>query len=241
MSRFADDTRHLARTRREALGLLGAGALLPLVGCASDSGAERCRTIPFEGAGPFPADGTNGANALAMPGIVRGDIRSSLGDAAGVAEGVMFTLSLAVTGNDCEPLPGHAVYIWQCDRAGDYSMYTGGAVDESYLRGVQESDADGVVSFTSIVPGCYPGRWPHVHLEIFSSVAAATGGEPPVATSQLALPEAMCAATYATAGYEASASTFAPLSMSTDSAFSDGVDLQLATRPATLRPDTWRP
>ena len=73
-----------------------------------------------------------------------------------------------------------------CDAAGQYSLYSDAVADENYLRGVQESDSDGRVSFTSIFPGCYAGRWPHVHFEVYPSLARATGAQNKMRTSQLA-------------------------------------------------------
>ena len=121
---------------------------------------------------------------------MRSDIRSSIGSASGTAEGVPLTFELTVTDTaaGCAPLAGAAVYLWHCDREGGYSMYSEGVEDENYLRGVQETDADGKLTFTSIFPACYSGRWPHVHFEVYASVADATGGGEPIATSQLALP-----------------------------------------------------
>jgi protocatechuate 3,4-dioxygenase beta subunit len=65
--------------------------------------------------------------------------------------------------NGGAPFAGVAVYVWQCDREGRYSMYSEGAQDQNYLRGVQIADAEGRVRFTSIFPACYSGRWPHIH------------------------------------------------------------------------------
>ena len=53
---------------------------------------------------------------------------------------------------------------------GNYSLYSQGAADENYLRGVQAADDDGVVTFQSIFPACYPGRWPHIHFEVYPSL-----------------------------------------------------------------------
>jgi protocatechuate 3,4-dioxygenase beta subunit len=87
---------------------------------------------------------------------VRRDITTSFGDASGTAEGIPLTISLNLTDvdNDCAPYAGAAVYVWHCDRAGGYSMYSEGLEDQNYLRGVQEADADGVVTFDSIFPAC---------------------------------------------------------------------------------------
>jgi protocatechuate 3,4-dioxygenase beta subunit len=190
-----------------------------------------CAPIPEETAGPYPGDGSNGPDILAESGIVRSDIRSSIGSASGVADGVPLTVELTVTdtANGCVPLTGAAVYLWHCDREGRYSMYSQGAESENYLRGVQETDADGRVTFTSIFPACYSGRWPHIHFEVYAGVAEATGGGEPIATSQLAFPADVCTVAYATAGYEQSVSNLAQVSLDTDMVFADGVSQQLAS------------
>ncbi len=51
-------------------------------------------------------------------------------------------------------------------------MYSSGIAGQNYLRGVQVTDANGEVTFTTIFPGCYPGRWPHMHFEIYRSLRA---------------------------------------------------------------------
>ena len=71
-------------------------------------------------------------------------------------------------------------------------MYSQGVEDENYLRGVQEADADGVVTFTSIFPACYQGRWPHIHFEVYPSLDLAIDAGNRIATSQVALPAEIC-------------------------------------------------
>ncbi len=78
-------------------------------------------------------------------------------------------------------------------------MYSSGFADEDYLRGVQPTDDNGVASFQTIFPGCYLGRWPHIHFEIYPSVEETTGAGNIVHTSQLALSESDCATVHATA------------------------------------------
>lgn len=240
--------------RRQLLGLaFGAGALA-LVGCSDDgtgaldessgggstgsggdtptsggsTGAGVCAEIPDETAGPYPGDGTNGANVLALAGVVRSDLRTSIGGASGTADGVPLQVVLTLVDETCAPLAGRAIYIWHCDRDGDYSMYTGAAASENYLRGVQETDADGVVTFLSIFPACYSGRWPHIHFEVYPSLAAATDGTQDVKTSQLAIPREQCEEVFATAGYEQSVANLAALTLDADNVFADGSDLQVA-------------
>ena len=187
--------------------------------------------IPEETAGPYPGDGSNGPNVLSESGVVRSDITSSFGSASGVAEGVPLTLRFRVYdlgGEEVTPLAGAALYAWHCDREGSYSMYDGDAVDENYLRGVQEADQDGWLEFTTIFPACYAGRWPHVHFEIYESLDSATSASTKLRTSQLAFPQAVCDEAYATAGYEQSVDNLSQVSLDSDGIFSDGYSLQMA-------------
>jgi protocatechuate 3,4-dioxygenase beta subunit len=249
--------------RRRALQMVAGAGLAALVGCGSDDRGEPavatttstggsssttagsgpavgsdadCSAIPEETAGPFPGDGSNGPNVLTEDGIVRGDIRPSFGAASGRAEGVPATLDLAVldSANGCAPLAGAAVYVWHCDRDGQYSLYSPGAAGENYLRGVQAADSGGAVSFTTIFPGCYSGRWPHVHFEVYPSVADATGGGSVLTTSQLAIPEDACNQVYAADGYAQNVSNLASLTLESDNVFADGSGQQLATATGSV-------
>lgn len=187
--------------------------------------------IPEETAGPYPGDGSNGPNVLTESGVVRSDLTTSFGSASGVAGGVPTTVRLKVydlNGETITPMAGAAVYLWHCDREGRYSMYDDGVTEENYLRGVQETDDDGNLSFTTIFPACYAGRWPHMHFEVYESLSKATSADNKLRTSQLALPQDVCDAVYATEGYEQSVGNLAQLSLETDNIFSDGHSLQLA-------------
>jgi protocatechuate 3,4-dioxygenase beta subunit len=236
--------------RRDILRWLGAASLLPLVGCADDGStgigpdattgdgdiSGTCATIPEETAGPYPGDGSNGKNALNQTGIVRSDIRSSFNGASAVASGVPLTIKLKVvdTTASCAVLAGYAVYLWHCDKDGNYSMYSAAVSGENYLRGVQETGSDGTVTFQTIFPGCYDGRMPHVHFEVYPSVAvvtseAATSSTAKVKTSQLGFPDAPCDEVYATSAYASSKTNYARITFTTDNVFSDGTSLQIAT------------
>jgi protocatechuate 3,4-dioxygenase beta subunit len=197
--------------------------------------AANCSVIPEETGGPFPGDGTNGANALELKGIVRSDVRSSIVTSKTVAEGIPLKIELTIySAEACKPLAGAAVYIWHCDRDGQYSMYSESVLSENYLRGVQAARSDGKLEFITIVPGAYPGRWPHIHFEVYPSLAKATTGENAIATSQLAFPESMCKEAYATPGYESSIRSLKQLSLTRDGVFADGVDKQMATITGTV-------
>ncbi len=198
----------------------------------SAGGATPAAEVPDETAGPYPGDGSNGADVLDDAGVVRADIRTSIGGSAAVA-GAPATIHLTVTdaANGYAALAGAAVYVWHCDAAGNYSMYSSGVEDETFLRGVQATDATGTATFTSVFPGCYPGRWPHIHFEVYASTDQATSSGQIVKTSQIALPQAVAEQVYAdTATYPVSASNLARLSLTTDNVFGeDGGVLQLAT------------
>jgi protocatechuate 3,4-dioxygenase beta subunit len=197
---------------------------------AAVSTGARLQTVPEETAGPYPGDGSNGINVLSESGIVRSDIRSSFGSSTTVAAGVPMTIRLTLVDADGgTPLPGAAVYIWHCDAGGLYSLYSAGATAENYLRGVQAADANGVVTFTSIYPACYAGRWPHVHYEVYPSLTDATSAANRLATSQLALTAEASAAVYATAGYPNSTRNLGQVSLTTDNVFSDGAELETPT------------
>lgn len=239
-------------TRRGALALLG-GLGLVAAGCSggsdgsdatattrgsrpsspsSPSSPSRemradCAPIPEETGGPFPSDGSNGPDALGEQGVVRKDITSSFDGMSGSADGVPYTMQFTIVDVDagCEPLAGAAIYAWHCDREGRYSMYES-AADANFLRGVQGADGNGVASFTSIFPGCYPGRWPHVHFTVYPSVEDATNATNPLVTSQLAFPKDVCEAAYEASGYEQSVGNLAGISLSSDTVFRDGVSLQ---------------
>lgn len=207
------------------VGVMGGSGLL-LAACgrsttpSSSAASADCATIPEETAGPYPGDSSNGPDVLGQSGIVRRDMRSSFGDLSGTADGVPLTIEFALQdASACTPLAGAAVYVWHCDRDGQYSLYT--VTDQNYLRGVQEAGDDGEVTFTSIYPACYSGRWPHIHFEVYPSLSAATDVANKIATSQIALPEDACNVVYATAGYEQSVQNLGQVSLQSDMVFGD--------------------
>ena len=249
-------------SRRNVLRALGYGAvgagLISIVGCAPGAtagpttgagstagpgstfaaGIDDCAVaIPEETAGPFPGDGSNGPDLLNQSGVVRADIRSSFGSSTTLATGVPLAIRLAILdlSHACAPMAGAAVYAWHCDQQGRYSLYSSGVENENYLRGVQAAGSDGIVTFQSVFPACYSGRWPHVHFEVYPSLDKATNVGNKIATSQIALPEDICNAVYATAGYESSVQTLAGLSLATDGVFGeDEGERQIGTMSGSI-------
>jgi protocatechuate 3,4-dioxygenase beta subunit len=214
-------------SRRRMLTALGGAGVVAAVGGKlladpADALAACAAEVESETAGPYPADGSNGPNVRTLSGVVRSDIRSSFGGATGTAGGIGLTVSLTVLNLACTPLAGAAVYIWHCDREGRYSLYSSGVTDQNYLRGIQATDSTGTVTFTSIYPGCYSGRWPHIHFEVYRSLSAATSASGLIAkTSQIALPRDVSATVYNTTGYSASVTNLSRITLATDNVFGD--------------------
>jgi len=194
---------------------------------------EICVGQPQETNGPFPADGTNTregqtVNALTLAGVIRADITSSIAGLTGTAEGVPIDLTMKLVNVDtaCSPIAGMAVYVWHCDAAGQYSLYE--IEDQNYLRGMQIADANGSVTFNSILPGTYRGRWPHVHFEVFRSAQAAVSGEKALLVGQLAFEKTLVSGYYAAdARYSESIPNLAVQTLSNDNVFGDSTALQL--------------
>jgi protocatechuate 3,4-dioxygenase beta subunit len=241
--------------RRRALGL---GAALVVAGGAGWSllrgGGEGlvtaaaadgsiCVRDPVETAGPYPGDGSNErggetVNSLTLEGIRRQDMRPSFAGLVGIAEGaeLQLVVRLVDTSAACAPLVGHALYLWHCTASGQYSMYD--LPEQNYLRAVGISDAQGEVRFTTIFPGCYAGRWPHMHFEVFADAATAVSGKAALLTSQIALPEAEAAALYAAdARYAASKANLRATSLASDMVFRDNSPEQIAAQTMAVSGD----
>ncbi|MGP9537258.1 intradiol ring-cleavage dioxygenase [Brachybacterium sp. AOP43-C2-M15] len=243
-------------SRRGALGVLGAGSVAAVLaacssggasgesagasdgggsaasdgGGAADASSSQLTEMPGETVGPYPGDGSNGADVLETSGVERSDLTSSI-DSDTTAEGVPLTLTMSIidmAGGDV-PLEGAAVYLWHCDAAGRYSLYSEGLENETYLRGVQVADSSGQVTFTTIVPGCYAGRWPHLHFEVFPDAESIVDAGNAILTSQIALPEAECREVYELEGYDGSTANLDQITLESDNVFSDGWDQQLVT------------
>jgi protocatechuate 3,4-dioxygenase beta subunit len=203
---------------------------------ASALGTRGCTPTPSEIRGPFPADGTTASsgvtgNVLIESGVMRSDLRASFIGSTSIAPGVRLTLTLTLLNGDagCAPLAGHIVYLWSADARGRYSLYT--APGESWLRGARQTDANGRVTFTTIVPGCYAGRYPHLHFEVFASAAAATHGDHALLVGQIIIPESLTRAVYADgSAYPGSAANLAGMTVANDAVFGDDSDSANAAR-----------
>ena len=193
------------------------------VRASADSG-DSCALIPQETQGPFPL-----LAILTNAAMVRRDITEGK---AGVP--LELVLRLQDVNHGCAPIAGAAVYVWHCDRDGAYSGYSSGAngnhVGETFLRGVQVSDANGELRFTTIYPGWYAGRITHIHFQVYLANDLQVTA---TATSQIAFPQAVRQLVYASAAYPRGQNT-SVADFAADNVFRDGTSLQMATASGSV-------
>jgi protocatechuate 3,4-dioxygenase beta subunit len=221
-----------------AISALGKGRIFPTAqadAIAQASDGRECLADPAETEGPFPSDGSNDAhgtlsNVLKSGGIVRRDMRTNIGKTAIAAEGQVFDLEITLVNarQACTPLAGHAIYLWHCDALGRYSIYD--LPNASYLRAVGVTNSVGKATFTTIFPGCYPGRYPHIHFEVYASLERATSYQNQLLTSQMAMPTDACRAIYAASRYGASAANLTSVSIRRDEVFANSTPRQIAAQ-----------
>lgn len=239
-----DEQNNVRHDRRKVLGSLGAMSLLGgslLMGCknngtggvladsstdTSDSSdttdtssalAGSCVLIPQETEGPYPL-----MAVLSNSAMVRADITEG-------KSGVPLTVKLKIydVNNSCAAISGASVYIWHCDKDGVYSGYSQpgiNTVGETFCRGIQDTDADGEVTFTTIYPGWYTGRITHIHFRVFLY-----GSTNATATSQIAFPQAVTTEVYNSSLYVSHGQNTSVSSFASDNIFSDGTTYQMAT------------
>ena len=241
--------------RRQLLGGLGAlsafGAL-SLLGCGSDDKSSttssstntssssssstnssssstnsssttingNCAIIPTETIGPYPL-----LAFLSNSSVRRQDITEG-------KTGVLLTVKLKIVNvNDsCKPIANTAVYIWHCDKDGQYSGYSSGQngnhANETFLRGVQVTDDNGEVTFTTIYPGWYAGRITHIHFQVYLANNLNVSA---IATSQMAFPQDTTKVVYNSSLYSSRGQNTSVTSFSADNIFSDGTSYQMTT------------
>lgn len=183
----------------------------------STSGAitpANCSVTPTETEGPYPS-----SQVLSESWIYRADITEGL-----IGTSLLLTLNILDTANGCVPLENAAVYLWHCDKDGNYSGY-GNYTNKTFMRGVQTTDGNGQVTFQTIFPGWYPGRITHMHFEVFKNNDLSAH---PSKISQLAFPQNMTQAVYNTSLYANKGQNTSVTSFSADGIFRDGVQSQLA-------------
>ena len=171
--------------RRELIGAMGAAAGAAVAfGCGSSPTSptettttttttttgtnSACAVTPTETVGPYPS----------LTDLFRSDIREG-------KSGTQLTLTVKVVNvnSSCAAVSGANVEIWHVDAAGNYSQY-GSQTTQTYLRGIQTTNSNGEVTFTTIYPGWYQGRATHIHLEVTMNGRS-------VKVTQIAFPESI--------------------------------------------------
>ncbi|KAM5385376.1 hypothetical protein ACJZ2D_001017 [Fusarium nematophilum] len=94
-------------------------------------------------------------------------------------EGVPITLDYQVIDVEtCDPVPDIYLEIWHCNATGVYSGIIANGngdssddanIDNTWLRGIQPTNDDGVAQFQSIFPGHYTGRTTHIHIMVHAN------------------------------------------------------------------------
>lgn len=180
--------------------LTGLGAIVGLpLGLSAyvntkDAREGDCTVSPRETAGPFP---------IKTPSdLVRANIIS---DRKGVA--LLINITIQDKNNNCKPMADVHVDAWHCDSQGYYSEYGSERWQKKdftkhhFLRGRQATDKNGQVSFISIYPGWYPGRAPHIHVEVLNKDGKS------LLVTQVAFPDDISEEVYKTGHYKGPADT----------------------------------
>ena len=205
--------------RREAMLAIGAVGAALAFGCGGETPtgpsttittsttgttSAACAVTPSETVGPYPS----------RIDLFRSDIREGRS-----GTNLNLTITVVDSSNDCSPVTNANVEIWQCDAAGNYSQY-GTQTAETYLRGIQTTNANGEVTFRTVYPGWYQGRATHIHVEVVRNGMS-------VKVTQIAFPEDVNAAVYSTGVYASRGSN--PTSNTRDGIFSDSLASEMAS------------
>jgi len=219
---------------RNSVGILGFTALIPVLdGCSKNNSSNGsttsgetsgtggstpsgCSATPTETSGPYPYDLSKNS-AIFRTDITEGKTGLPLS----------LTLTIVNSNDSCTAIQGARVDIWHCDKDGYYSEYsepgylgTKDYTGQTFLRGIQLTDANGQVKFTTIYPGWYTGRVTHIHVEVFiNSVLKAT--------TQVAFPDTLNTAVYKTSLYSAHGQN--TIVNASDQVFSDSYNSELLT------------
>jgi protocatechuate 3,4-dioxygenase beta subunit len=207
--------------RREAIGTMSAAGAALAFGCGESPTSPSttpttttttttppanaaCAVTPSETVGPYPS----------LSDFFRSDIREG-------KAGTVLTLTIRVVNVNgaCAPVANANVEIWHVDAAGNYSQY-GTQARETYLRGIQTTNANGEVTFTTIYPGWYQGRATHIHVEVTINGVS-------VKVTQIAFPDAINRSVYATGAYATRGAN--PIANASDGIFADSLSSELTT------------
>ena len=220
------DVEHRRLSRRRLLGGFGAvglGALVSACSGGSDNAAPtRSASVGTTSGGTAtvsPQSSTSPATAALFDdsatctvtaeqteGPYYFDVDSIRSDISEDRVGAPLRLAIRVQdASECAPVANAVVDIWHCDAEGLYSGFESASMggggggrsdDETYLRGAQVTNADGIVEFRTVYPGWYSGRTVHIHTKVHLDTAT-------LLTTQLYFDESVTAQVYAQSPYAA--------------------------------------
>ena len=174
-------------SRRQAIGLLaGLGAGVVAAACGGGSSSSKASsTTRSSSVGSSGSTSASGAACVLTPEVTEGpyylDIDKVRSDITEGREGTPLDLKLTVVdASGCTPIRDAAIDVWHCDALGVYSGFSqasgggpgspGGSQsptdNQTFLRGTQVTDANGLGEFQTIYPGWYPGRAVHIHMKV---------------------------------------------------------------------------
>lgn len=164
-------------SRRQAIAGLGTISLSALLAACSDDDkpqatqSEATTEATTSEATTAPSEDLSGlfddtSSCTLTPELTEGpfyfDVDSIRSDIRENREGVALRLAIRVReAESCEPIRNAVVDIWQCDAEGQYS-----ADGETFMRGAQVTNAQGIADFLTIYPGWYQGRTVHIHAKV---------------------------------------------------------------------------
>lgn len=212
-------------------GIAGLASVLPMGRAAHLSAAAAaavarrptagtCTVTPSETAGPYPLDLSSNSTVY----------RTAINETqTGLPLNLTFTF--VNTSNNCAPIANARIDVWHCNKDGYYSGYsnqpgylgTQSYAGATWCRGIQLTDANGVVNFTTIFPGWYTPRVTHIHIQVYLSSTL-------VATTQLAFADSLDSSVYTTNSlYTPHGSNTGVSGIAADMVFSDGYAYQVMT------------
>ncbi|MCB0720788.1 MAG: T9SS type A sorting domain-containing protein [Ignavibacteriae bacterium] len=171
----------------KGLGLVGLGTMLPLVNtekaiskamnAMGKTGAvDTCWLTPALTEGPYYIN----------PNLFRQDITEG-------RPGMPLHMKINVINYNCDPVSGVLVDVWHADKDGNYSGFNG-FVGQTFMRGIQPTNSQGLAEFDTVYPGWYQGRATHIHFKV--RLTAST-----YVTSQFCFPDETNNTVYATPEY----------------------------------------
>jgi protocatechuate 3,4-dioxygenase beta subunit len=216
---------------KNSVGMISLASIIPaLSSCkkedavddgSGDSGSDTdksdgsCTVTDSETDGPYPLYNSRGSS------IQRTDIADG-------KTGIPLNINITIknVNNNCAIVSDARVDIWHCDKDGYYSGYTNsgylGTQNNSsavFCRGLQYTDTNGQVKFSSIYPGWYSGRVTHIHVQVYVNNALKL-------TSQIAFPEDINTTVYNTPMYSPHGQN--PTKNTNDMIIRDSLDNELA-------------